>query len=138
MKKFITLFVFILSLNNNSAERCEIDGYIVVYPTDDIALMEVPITDRKFVFSANDWVECYEKALEVASENIDSAELKVTNRFDKNFEEYTTGYVYFNWKFNDGYIRDSKGQVSKYTSFFVEEPLKGDVRYHKEGISLLY
>lgn len=118
MKFLVFIFSVLLALQSFAAD-CTITGGIDVpingyKPRHHVYLKPI----QSETYDSISQQECFQKAILVCNSLPSRAEISITNYYHKMYEGSLTvsGAVYCSWEFDDGYIVDSSGYVTKYTN----------------------
>ena len=133
MKSLILILSFLISCNIFAGNKCVVEAEISIFNYDDTLYETGPLEGIKYMDSFDSWEDCYEFAIEKAHGLRTKLPLTVSGFLVEGGSAKTDGLISVKWKFNDSYLFDSKGKVTKFTDEFLSDPLKGDARYREDG-----
>ena len=116
-----------------SAEECEVKGYAAVFLANGSLFRNIGVSDGKFLTRTQSWEDCYKYALRKSKEFPSVIELVVRGPAVKSGSAETPGYIFFRWRFDDGIVSDSSGEVTSWTDHFEKSPAKGNLKYLENG-----
>lgn len=133
MKKLLLCALIITSLPLIASEKCKIQGHASIFLENGSIYRNIKIPNQRFITRTNSWEDCYAFALKKAKSFRSTIVLNVSGWRVLGESADTLAYISYDWTFNDGYVFDTSGKITKYTDKFESSPIDGDLRYFSDG-----
>ncbi len=115
IKSYLLSLGWFLSFSVFAKEKCTIEVKSVIPMSNGGWSLETKVRAGVYISEVSTWQDCYRLALDAAKKLVDKFPVELGGTKDQPEIIRAQAYLFVNWTFNDGYIFDSSGKVTKYT-----------------------